>query len=194
MNKEHENIHHVLGISGSLRKSSYNTALLRAATAMLPEGMALELFDLSEIPLYNDDLCPMIPQQVRELRHAIASADALLLATPEYNHSVPGVLKNALDWASRPYRSSPFNGKPTAIVGAGGSLGTVRAQRHLREILESMKALTLAAPELLVRHPEDKFDAAGNLVDEPTRRQLRAVLEALGAAVVRLHPADHVSL
>src|SRR5512135_1513034 len=181
MNNDHENIHHVLGISGSLRKSSYNTALLRAATGMLPEGMTLELFDLSEIPLYNDDLCTMIPQRVRELRHAITSADALLLATPEYNHSVPGVLKNALDWASRPYRSSPFHGKPTAIVGAGGSLGTVRAQRHLREILESMKALTVTGPELLVRHPEHKFDAAGNLVDEPTRRQLRAVLDALGA-------------
>jgi len=126
---------HVLGISGSLRKASYNTALLRPASELLPRGMTLEVFDLSSIPLYNDDVRALgFPKPVQEFRSRIAAADALLIATPEYNFSIPGVLKNAIDWASRP-PDPPLDGKPLAIMGAStGNFGTVRAQMHLRQV------------------------------------------------------------
>jgi chromate reductase, NAD(P)H dehydrogenase (quinone) len=171
---------HVLGISGSLRKASHNTGLLRAAMEVLPEGVTLERFDLTPIPFYNSDLESRgEPAAVTEMKARIAAADALLIATPEYNYSVSGVLKNALDWASRPVRSSPLNGKPLAMMGAGGSQGTVRAQMHLRQILLHNGVLVLPKPELYVYNAREKFDAEGNLTDERTRQSLRALLEAL---------------
>ncbi len=178
---------HLLGISGSLRKGSYNTGLLRTAAELLPEGMTLEIYDIGAIPLYNSDLeAQQIPEPVKHFKERIVAADGLLIATPEYNYSVPGVLKNAIDWASRPPRNSPLKGKPLAIIGAGGMFGTVRAQLHLRQIATELDTLTLNKPEVLVARPWEKFDAEGNLTDEASRQALRALLEAFAAWIKRL--------
>lgn len=173
---------HILGISGSLRRASYNSGLLRAAAELLPEGATLQIYDLSALPFYNGDLeSGELPAAVQQFKQAIAAADALLLATPEYNYSVPAVLKNALDWASRPPRHSALSGKPTAIMGAGGRLGTARAQSHLRYIGLGLNLMLLNKPELMVPAAWEKFDQAGNLTDEATRDQLRSLLEALAS-------------
>lgn len=172
---------HVLGISGSLRRGSYNSGLLRAASGLLPEGMTLGIFDLAPIPLYNADLdAAHTPEAVQEFKDRIRAADAILIATPEYNYSIPGVLKNALDWASRPVKESPFNGKPLAILGAGGTGGTIRAQAHLRQVAMFLNMHALNRPEVLVMRSWEKFDANGNLTDEPTREAIRSLLVALG--------------
>lgn len=171
---------HILGISGSLRKASHNTGLLRAAQGMLPEGITLEIADLSQIPLYNGDLGNEgAPESVQQFKARIAAADALLIATPEYNYSLTGVLKNAIDWASRPPQTSPLNGKPLAITGAGGRFGTVRAQLHLRQIAVFTNMLPLNKPELMIPMAWEKFDAEGNLTDPQTIEQLKELLEAL---------------
>jgi len=161
---------HVLGISGSLRKFSYNAGLLRAASELLPEGMTLEVFDLAPIPLFNQDLTDSgnIPEPVQQFK--------ALIATPEYNYSMPGVLKNAIDWASRPVQGSPLDGKPLAMMGAGGGMGTSRAQYHLRQIAVFTNLLPLNKPKVTVQRAFEKFDAQGHLTDEPTRRQVRALL------------------
>jgi chromate reductase, NAD(P)H dehydrogenase (quinone) len=179
---------HVLGISGSLRRASWNTGLLRAAAELLPPGMSFEVFDLAPIPLYNQELDTPehMPAAVRQLKDRIAAADALLLATPEYNYSVSGVLKNAIDWASRPRQSSPLLGKPAAIASVGGRFGGVRAQLHLRQIGLELGLQLLGKPELIVPAGWEKFDAAGNLTHDPTRHELRALLEALAAWTARL--------
>ncbi len=171
---------HVLGICGSLRKSSYNTWLLNAAIGLMPEGMTLEMFDLSSIPLYDDDVrAAGFPEPVNEFRDRIAAADALLIATPEYNFSIPGVLKNAFDWASRP-PNPPLNGKPVAMMGAStGNFGTVRAQLHLRQICVYCNMFAVNKPEVLVMRAQEKFDASGRLVDETTRGFIRDLLIAL---------------
>ena len=172
---------HVLGFSGSLRKGSYNAALLRAASELLPEAMALEIFDLSPLPLYNADVeTAGVPEVVKDFKSRIKAADALLIATPEYNYSIPGVLKNAIDWASRPPKDSPLNGKPLGIMGAsGGTGGTIRAQMHLRQVCVFTNMLPLNRPEVLVTKAAEKFDAEGRLTDEATRKHVRALLEAL---------------
>lgn len=170
---------HVLGFSGSLRRGSLNTALLHAATELLPDGMTLEIHDLAAIPLYNGDIeVAGVPETVQTFKARIAAADALLIATPEYNYSIPGVLKNALDWASRPM-PSPMSGKPLGIVGAGGRFGTVRAQLHLRQIAVYLDLRPLNKPELMIPLAWEKFDAQGRLQDEPTRVALRELLAAL---------------
>lgn len=170
----------VLGISGSLRKASYNTGLLRAASELLPEEMTLETFDLSHIPLYNDDVRALgYPEPVQEFRDRITAADALLIATPEYNFSIPGVLKNAIDWASRP-PNPPLDGKPVAMMGAStGNFGTVRAQMHLRHVCVNTNMLPLNKPEVLVMRAQEKFDAEGRLTDETARGFIRDLLLAL---------------
>lgn len=182
---------HVLGISGSLRRASFNSGLLRAAADLLPEGMSLEIFDLASIPLYNaDGDGGAAPEPVRHFKARIAAADALLIATPEYNHSIPGVLKNAIDWASRPPKDSPFNDKPLAIMGAGGGSGTIRAQAHLRQIAAGLNMLALNRPSLFIRQSWEKFDpASGDLHDEATRESVRALLEALAVWTRRLQSA-----
>lgn len=178
---------HILGISGSLRKGSYNTALLHIAEESLPEGMTLERHDLSPIPLYNGDLeTAGFPVSVQQFKERIASADALLIATPEYNYSLPGVLKNAIDWASRPAKTSPLNGKPLAIMGAGSRMGTSRAQYHLRQVAVFTNMLPLNKPEVMVQNASQKFDANGKLLDEEVRKQVRELLEALKAWTLRL--------
>ena len=178
---------HVLGVSGSLRKSSYNARLLAAASGLLPEGMTLETFDLSPIPLYNDDIRVVgFPKSVQQFRERIAAADALLIATPEYNYSIPGVVKNAIDWASRP-PDPPLNGKPVAIMGAStGNFGTVRAQMHLRQVCVFCNMFPVNRPEVLVMRAQEKFDTDGRLVDETTRGFVRDLLIALTNWTLRL--------
>jgi chromate reductase, NAD(P)H dehydrogenase (quinone) len=179
---------HVLGIAGSLRSGSLNTAALRAAAELLPEGMTLEIYDLSAIPMYNGDVdANGAPAAVQDFKNRIAAADALLIATPEYNYSIPGVLKNALDWASRPAGRSPLNGKPVAIMGVATSrFGTVRAQMHLRLIAQAMNMLALNKPEVMITGAADKFDAQGRLIDETSRQQIAELLAALAEWTGRL--------
>ncbi len=178
---------HVLGFAGSLRRGSYNRGLLRAAAEVLPEGMTLEVFDLAPIPLYNADVeAQGYPGPVQEFKDRIAAADALLIATPEYNYSIPGVLKNAIDWASRPPDASPLNGKPLAMMGAGGMMGTSRAQYHLRQVAVAVNMLPLARPEFFVQRAASKFDAEGTLTDKDSFDYLRALLVALADWTRRL--------
>ena len=177
---------HILGISGSLRKESYNTRLLHVAEELLPEGMSLDIFDLSPIPLFNQDLESQIPEIVADFKTRIAAADGLLIATPEYNYSIPGVLKNALDWASRPPRNGPLNDKPLAIIGAGGRFGTTLAQQHLRQIVSHLNMHTLNSPEVFVQRPWEKFEERV-LTDERTRSHLSQMLDAYYDWILRLH-------
>jgi len=170
----------VLGISGSLRKASYNSALLRAAVELAPPDMQLETTDLSAIPLYNEDVRTQgFPAPVADLRGRVAQADAILIVTPEYNYSVPGVLKNAIDWVSRP-PDQPFDGKPLAIMGASpGTLGTARAQYHLRQTAVFLNMCPLNKPEVFVSRAHERFDADGRLVDQKTRELVTNLLNAL---------------
>jgi chromate reductase, NAD(P)H dehydrogenase (quinone) len=172
----------VLGIAGSLRQGSFNRGLLRAATGLMPEGATLETFDLQGLPPYNFDLESDLPPEAKRLRAAIKAADAILLVTPEYNYSVSGVLKNAIDWGSRPRGDNSWNGKPGAIMGASpGILGTARAQYHLRQILQSINVLTLNHPEIMVASADTKFDGEGNLQDIDTKQRIKKLLAALVA-------------
>jgi chromate reductase len=171
----------VLGIAGSLRKGSYNRALLRAAREVAPENMEIEPFDLAPIPFFNEDVEKAgDPESVRALKEAIGAADALLIATPEYQYGVPGVLKNALDCASRPPGKSPMQHKPVAIMGAStGFVGTARAQLQLRQTLAYNETHTLMRPEVLIAKAKEKFDEDGRLNDEDARDFLRTLLEKL---------------
>ena len=173
---------HILGIAGSLRQGSFNKALLRAASDLLPPGATLEIYDrLGDIPLYNEDVERRgDPEPVRDLKDRITSADALLIATPEYNYGTPGVLKNAIDWASRPPAQTCLKGKPTAIMGASsGAHGTARAQAALRLSLVFTRTLILVDPEVYVSKASEKFDVQGRLTDELTREFVRKLLVAL---------------
>ncbi len=180
----------ILGFAGSLRKDSYNRALLRAACMLAAaEGLELEIFELDGIPLYNQDDENVLPPIVRDFKSKIEQADAVLLVTPEFNYSVSGVLKNAIDWASRPYGANSFEEKPVAIMGATvGTLGTARAQYHLRQMLVYLNAYPLNRPEVMVSSAADKFKD-GELIDEHTRQKVREQLIALVAWAKRLHPA-----
>lgn len=173
----------VLGFAGSLRTGSFNRALVRAARELAPPGMTIDVFDLAEIPLYNGDVeAAGDPAPVAAFKRAIRAADALLIATPEYNHGVPGVMKNAIDWASRPPRQAPLDGKPVGIVGASpGLTGSARGQSQLRQAFEFTNSYCMPQPELLVFHAHEKFDAAGRLTDEKTRELLGKYLVALAA-------------
>ena len=184
-----------LGIAGSLRRASYNRGLIRAAVEVAPEGTRVIAYELADIPMYNADVeADGDPEPIRAFKQAIAAADALLIATPEYNHCVPGVLKNAIDWASRPARSSVLTDRPIAILGAStGGSGTARAQAHLRDGLTYTRGLVLPLPEVLVGHAAAKFDDAGNLTDPLTRAEIRDLLVALGAWTRRLRLADEAA-
>lgn len=179
----------VCGIAGSLRQASYNRALLRAAQELAPAGMEIRIFDrVGELPLFDQDLEEQgDPESVVAMRHAIAEADALLIATPEYNHGVPGVLKNAIDWASRPPRGAVLAGKPTAILGASpGVTGTARAQSQLRQSLVFTDTPVLPQPEILVYRAHEKFDAEGRLTDERTREFVAKLLVGLASWTQKL--------
>jgi chromate reductase len=177
----------ILGISGSLRKASFNTATLRAAQELAPAGMTIDIFDISPIPLYNEDVRAQgFPPPVEELRRRVKEADGVLLVTPEYNYSVSGVMKNAIDWVSRP-PAQPFDGKPIAIMGAsGGLLGTARAQYHLRQMFVFMNGQVLNRPEVMIGQAQNKFDAQGKLTDQPTRDFIAAMLTAFAEWVRRM--------
>jgi chromate reductase, NAD(P)H dehydrogenase (quinone) len=183
-----ENKLKILGFAGSLRAGSYNKALLRAAIELLPEGATLEIFDLLGIPAYNQDLESDMPTKIKEFKSKIREeSDAILIATPEYNYSVPGVLKNAIDWASRPYGDNSFDGKPVAIMSASiGMLGGARAQYHLRQMFVFLNMYPVNAPEVIVTFAQEKFDANGKLVDENTRKFLAQLLQNLANWTRRL--------
>lgn len=177
----------ILGFAGSLRQGSYNRAILRAAQEMIPDEAKLEIFDLEGIPLFNQDLENEPVERVREFKAAIRAADALLIATPEYNYSMPGVLKNALDVASRPYGDNALDGKPLAIMGASpGMLGTGRAQYHLRQSCVFLNMILLNRPEVMVPHVHEKIDGQGRLTDPKTREKITELLEALIGWTMRL--------
>ncbi len=170
----------ILGIAGSLRRQSYNRAALRAAAELLPEGVTLDIFELDGIPVFNEDDEQTPAAAVVELKRRVRAADAILFVTPEYNYSVPGVLKNAIDWASRPYGDSAWAGKPAAIMGASsGTMGTVRAQYHLRQICVSLNLFPLNQPEVMIGNAAERFDAQGKLVDEKTREHVQHLLTDL---------------
>lgn len=179
----------VCGFAGSLRSGSYNRSLLRAARELAPEGVEVKIFDrMEEIPLYNADVeAEGDPDAVSDLKRAIDEADALLIATPEYNHGVPAVTKNAVDWASRPPRPHVLDGKPTAIMGASpGGFGTVRSQTILRASLTAVNAPTVRHPQVHVSGAADKFDDEGHLTDPSTRERVVELLEAL-AELAAMH-------
>jgi len=182
----------ILGIAGSLRRHSYNRALLDAAQHLMSDTVPIELFDLLPIPFYNEDLeAEETPVAVRMLRHRIAAADALLIATPEYNYAMPGVLKNALDWASRPAEDSVLRYKPVALIGASPSVyGTVRAQMMLRQVLLGTGSYVLTEPEMMVARAHEQFDALGKLQDKDTQERLRRLVDALVNWTQRLHGSE----
>jgi chromate reductase len=180
----------ILGIAGSLRKQSFNRSLLRAAQQLVPEGVEFKIFDIGGLPLFNQDHERELPVRVTELKSEIRAAQAIVLATPEYNYSTSGVLKNAIDWASRPYGESAWKGKPVALMGATvGTLGTARAQYHLRQMFVFLEMLPLNLPEVMIAGAPEKFDAEGNLHHEPTRELIRKQLAALVAWTHRVTPA-----
>jgi chromate reductase len=170
----------ILGIAGSLRRGSYNRAALRAATQLVPEGATLETFELDGIPGFNQDDEQNPPAKVVELKRRLREADAVLIVTPEYNYSVPGVLKNAIDWASRPYGDSAWSGKPAGIMGASiGTIGTARAQYHLRQTFVFLNMFPINQPEVMIGNAAERFDAQGNLTDQATKDHIRRLLQSL---------------
>jgi chromate reductase len=182
---------HVLGIAGSLRQGSYNRRLLDAAAAYAPAGLRVVIYgELASIPPFDEDLERATaggPDSVRRLREQVASAHGLLISTPEYNWSIPGVLKNAIDWLSRPAPDEVLMAKPVAVIGAtSGSWGTRLAQAALRQVLTATEAEVLPRPAMFVRHAERLFDPVGRLVDQPTREQLEAVLAAFSHWIERI--------
>jgi chromate reductase len=185
----------ILGIAGSLRRASLNRGLIRAAVELAPAGLAVTGYDLDDIPMYNGDVEALgDPEPVAAFKRAIAGADALLIATPEYNHCVPGMLKNAIDWASRPARASVLTGKPVAIMGASPSRGgTARAQAQLRDGLAYTNGFVLPLPEVLVAQATDKFDADGDLIDQATGDEIRDLLVALAAWTRRLAETERLA-
>jgi chromate reductase len=177
----------ILGFAGSLRKNSYNRAALRAAQALTPDGATLEIYDLAAIPLYNDDVREQgYPPAAQDFRDKIAAADALLMVTPEYNYSISGVLKNAIDWASRP-PGPPMSSKPVAIMGATQGLwGTTKAQHHLRQCCVFLNLWPVNKPEVLIAQAQTKFDANGNLTDEATKKIIAELMTNLVGWTKRL--------
>jgi chromate reductase, NAD(P)H dehydrogenase (quinone) len=170
----------ILGFAGSLRKASYNRALLRETAELVPEDARLEVFDLEGIPIFNQDLEKSMPDKVLEFKARIKTADAILIATPEYNYSIPGVLKNAIDWASRPPGDNSFQGKPAAIMSAStGMLGGARAQYHLRQSFVILGIHPINKPEVMVTFASQKFDDSGKLTDEKTKELIKELLRAL---------------
>jgi chromate reductase len=170
----------VLGIAGSLRKASFNKAALKVAQGLVPAGASLEIFDLPDVPGFNQDQEKNPPVQITTLKSRIRASDAILFVTPEYNYSIPGVLKNTIDWASRPFGESAWKGKPAAVMGASiGALGSARAQYHLRQCLIYLDMPTVIQPEVMISNAADKFDANGNFKDEKGKELIGKLLASL---------------
>lgn len=177
----------ILGFAGSLRRDSYNKALLRAALELVPEDVELEIFDLEGIPFFNQDLEQQPAAKVKEFKSKIRAADAILIATPEYNYSIPGVLKNAIDCASRPYGDNAFADKPVAIMGASiGMIGTARAQYHLRQCFVFLGCYALNHPEVMVPFAQERIDKDGRVTDQKTKELIKQLIENLVAWTRRL--------
>ncbi len=177
----------ILGFAGSLRKGSYNKSLLRAALDLVPQNAKLEIFDLEGIPLFNQDIEQSPPARVKEFKSKIRAANAILIASPEYNYSIPGVLKNAIDWASRPYGDSAFEGKPVALMSASiGMLGGARAQYHLRQVFVFLDMYPLNRPEVFIAFAGEKFDDAGRLLDAKAKKLVKELLKELVLRVEKL--------
>ncbi|HWI35969.1 MAG TPA: NAD(P)H-dependent oxidoreductase [Burkholderiales bacterium] len=174
----------ILGIAGSLRKESWNKGALRAAQALCPDGSKIELYDISRLPLFNQDEEKNPNPAVADFKKAIRAADAILISTPEYNYSIPGVLKNAIDVASRPYGDNAWNGKPCAIMSAAMSMGGgVRAQYHLRQSFVFLNMDAVLQPEVAIGNGMQRFDAQGNLNDETSKKLIAQLLQNLVAKV-----------
>ncbi len=172
----------ILGIAGSLRRNSYNRLALKAAQQLAPEDAEIDICEIDGMPSFNEDEERQPPAKVVEFKRRIRAADAILFATPEYNYSIPGVLKNAIDCASRPYGDSAWNGKPVAIMGASvGSFGTARAQYHLRQVFVFLNMHPINQPEVMIASAAQNFDAAGNLTNETTKKLIRQLLVNLVA-------------
>jgi chromate reductase, NAD(P)H dehydrogenase (quinone) len=170
----------ILGIAGSLRKQSYNKFALRAAQQLAPEGAKIEIFDLAGIPVYNQDEEKSPPQKVVDLKARIRAADAILIATPEYNYSIPGALKNAIDWASRPYGDSAWNAKTVALMSASvGAFGGMRAQYHLRQSFVFLNMEAVLQPEVAIANASQRFDEQGNLTDDAAKQLIAKLLASL---------------
>ena len=177
----------ILGIPGSLRKASFNRHALVAAQALVPAGATLEIFDLEGIPPFNQDLEKQPPARVTELKAKVRAVDAILFATPEYNYSIPGVLKNAIDWGSRPYGDNAWQGKPVAVMGASiGMLGSARAQYHLRQCFVFLNMYPVNQPEVLIATAAQRFNERGELTDETSKELIRKLLAELMAWTKRL--------
>lgn len=181
----------VLAICGSLRKGSFNRMAMNAAIAAAPEGLRFREGIISDIPLYNEDVrMAGEPEAVARLKKDVAAADAILFVTPEYNYSMPGVLKNAIDWVSRPPATSPFDGKPVAMLGASaGLMGTVRSQLHLRQTCQALNMLVMPRPEVMITQAASRFDPGGALTDETTARFIAQLMSAFRDWILRLKAA-----
>jgi chromate reductase, NAD(P)H dehydrogenase (quinone) len=170
----------IVGFAGSLRKDSYNKAILRAAASLVPGDAELSTFDLEGIPLFNQDLEKEPPEKVKDFKGKIRVADAILISTPEYNYSIPGVLKNSIDWVSRPYGDNALEGKPVAVMGASiGMVGTARAQYHLRQCFVFLNMYPLNRPEVMVPFAHEKIDKDGTVTDSKTLDLIRELLVSL---------------
>jgi len=174
----------IIAISGSIRAQSFNTGLIKALPELVPEGFSVEYADISLLPLFNPDVEPTFPQEAQTLKDQIESADAIVFATPEYNRSIPGALKNAIDWASRPWGKNSFVGKPVLVMGAStGPIATAVAQQELKKIMLYLDAKLVGQPELYVGMAEEKFNEAGELTDENTKEHIK---KGLGVLVSRI--------
>lgn len=170
----------IIAISGSLRKDSFNTALLRNLQGLAPAGMEISITDISALPLYDQDAEAAFPEAAQVLKDAIAKADGIIIATPEYNRSIPGVLKNAIDWASRPYGQNSFSRKPVLVAGVSvGKIGTAVAQSHLKQIMVYLDADVIGQPELYFGPAQEMFDSEGNISQDSTKELLTKALEIL---------------
>ena len=180
----------ILGIAGSLRKASYNRGALRAAQQLCPEGARIEVIELDGIPGFSQDEEQKPPAKVAELKRRIREADAILFATPEYNYGLPGVLKNAIDWASRPYGDNAWDGKPCALMSAAMSMGGgIRAQYQLRQSFVFLNMEAVVQPEVAINNVGERFDAQGNLKDETSKKLIGQLLQNLVAKVRGVRPA-----
>jgi chromate reductase len=180
----------IFGVAGSLRAKSYNRAALRAAVELAPSDATIDVFDIDGLPGFSEDIEQDPPAKVVDMKRRIRAADAVLIVTPEYNYSVPGVLKNAIDWASRPYGDSAWTGKPAAIMGASvGTLGTARAQYHLRQVCVFLDMHPLNRPEVMIADAASRFDADGKLTHPKTRELIGKLLAGLVAWTRRLGTA-----